>query len=217
MPAVFEDPSTAVARVRDGDTIMSGGFGLAGIPVRLIDALLSSGRRDLTVISNNVGEPGKGMGMLLREGRLSRVVGSYFTPNPDVALAKREGWLEVDLLPQGTMSEAIRAGGAGIPAFYTPTAAGTLLAEGKETRVFDDGREYVLERALRADVALVHARCADRLGNLVYRGTSRNFNAMMATAANLVIAEVEEVVEVGDLAPDHVVTPHVYVDVVVAP
>lgn len=216
MPAVFQDATTAISRVRDNDTIMCGGFGLAGAPLRLIDALLASGRRDLTVISNNLGEPGKGLGALLREGRLRCAVGSYFTPNPEVAAAAREGRLEVRLLPQGTMSEAIRAGGAGIPAFYTPTAAGTVLAAGKETRIFEDGRAYVLERALRADVALIHARCADRLGNLSYRGTSRNFNPMMAAAASVVIAEVEELVATGDLDPEEVITPHLYVDVVVA-
>jgi len=215
LAAVFEDVDAAIARVRDGDTIMSGGFGMAGTPVDLIDALLRSGRRDLTVISNNVGEPGKGMGRLLREDRLKRVVGSYMTSNPEVAIAEREGRIEVSLLPQGTMSEAIRAAGAGIPAFYTPAAAGTALAEGKETRVFEDGREYVMERALHADVALIHAHRADRLGNLAYRGTARNFNPMMATAAELVIAEVSEVVETGELSPYEIGTPHLYVDVVV--
>src|SRR4051794_23160961 len=202
MPAVFEDAATAIRRVQDGDTIMSGGFGLAGTPVGLIDALLDSGRRDLTLISNNVGEPGKGIGVLLREGRMRRVIGSYFTSNPEVPVAAREGRIEVELLPQGTMSEAIRAGGAGIPAFFTPTAAGTQLAEGKETRVFEDGREYVLERALHADIALVRAHHADELGNLTYRGTARNFNSVMATAATIVIAEVDAVVPAGELDVD---------------
>jgi 3-oxoacid CoA-transferase A subunit len=217
MPAVFQDAPTAVARVRDGDVLMVGGFGLVGQPLRLVEALVTSGRRDLTIISNNVGEPGRGLGVLLREGKLRKAIGSFFTSNPEVAVAHREGRIEVQLLPQGTLSEGIRSGGAGIPAFYTPTAAGTVLAEGKETRVFEDGRTYVLERALRADVALVKAHRADRLGNLVYRKTARNFNPMMATAAELVIAEVEEVVEVGGLDPDAVVTPHLYVDVVVPP
>jgi 3-oxoacid CoA-transferase A subunit len=215
MPAVFEDASTAVARVKDGDVLMVGGFGLVGQPLRLVEALVASGRRDLTIISNNVGEPGRGLGVLLREGKVRKAIGSFFTSNPEVAVAHREGRIEVQLLPQGTLSEGIRSGGAGIPAFYTPTAAGTVLAEGKETRVFEDGRTYVLERALRADVALVKAHRADRLGNLVYRKTARNFNPMMATAAELVIAEVDEVVEVGELDPDAVVTPHLYVDVVV--
>ncbi|MBO0683787.1 MAG: CoA transferase subunit A [Candidatus Dormibacteraeota bacterium] len=217
MPAVFEDPVSAVARVRDGDVIMVGGFGLVGQPLRLVEALVAGGRRDLTVISNNVGEPGRGLGVLLREGKLRKAIGSFFTSNPEVAAAHREGRIDVQLLPQGTLAEGIRCAGAGIPAFYTPTAAGTVLAEGKETRVFEDGRSYVLERAIRADVALVKAHRADRLGNLVYRKTARNFNPMMATAAELVIAEVEEVVEVGELDPDAIVTPHLYVDVVVGP
>lgn len=217
MPAVFEDPASAVARVRDGDVIMVGGFGLVGQPLRLVEALVAGGRRDLTVVSNNVGEPGRGLGVLLREGKLRKAIGSFFTSNPEVAAAHREGRIDVQLLPQGTLAEGIRCAGAGIPAFYTPTAAGTVLAEGKETRVFEDGRSYVLERAIRADVALVKAHRADRLGNLVYRKTARNFNPMMATAAELVIAEVEEVVEVGELDPDAIVTPHLYVDVVVGP
>ena len=217
MPAVFEDPATAISRVRDGDVVMVGGFGLVGQPLRLVEALVGSGRKDLTVISNNVGEPGRGLGMLLREGQLRKAIGSFFTSNPEVAAAKREGRLDVELLPQGTLAEGIRCGGAGIPAFYTPTAVGTVLAEGKETRVFEDGRSYLLERALRANVALVHAHRADRLGNLVYRKTARNFNPMMATAAELVLAEVDEFVEVGELDPDAIVTPHLYVDVVVAP
>jgi 3-oxoacid CoA-transferase A subunit len=214
--ALFEDATIAIERVHDGDTIMCGGFGPAGAPQRLIDALLLCGRRDLTVISNNLGEPGKGLGVLLREGRLRRVIGSFFTGNPEVAIAQREGAIDVRLFPQGTLSEAIRAAGAGIPAFYTPTGAGTVLADGKETRVFEDGREYVLERALRADVALIHGHRADRLGNLTYRGTARNFNPTMATAATLVIAEVEEVVETGELDPNEIGTPHLYVDVVVS-
>ena len=217
MPAVFEDPATAISRVRDGDVVMVGGFGLVGQPLRLVEALVGSGRKDLTVISNNVGEPGRRLGMFLREGQLRKAIGSFFTSNPEVAAAKRGGRLDVELLPQGTLAEGIRCGGAGIPAFYTPTAVGTVLAEGKETRVFEDGRSYLLERALRANVALVHAHRADRLGNLVYRKTARNFNPMMATAADLVLAEVDEVVEVGELDPDAIVTPHLYVDVVVAP
>jgi 3-oxoacid CoA-transferase A subunit len=217
MPAVFEDPTTAIARIQDGDVVMVGGFGLVGQPLRLVEALVASERKDLTVISNNVGEPGRGLGQLLREGKLRKAIGSFFTSNPEVAAAKRDGRLDVELLPQGTLAEGIRCGGAGIPAFYTPTAVGTMLAEGKETRVFADGRSYVLERALRANVALVHAHRADRLGNLVYRKTARNFNPMMATAADLVLAEVDEVVEVGELDADAIVTPHLYVDVVVGP
>ncbi|MFD3931925.1 CoA transferase subunit A [Streptomyces sp. NPDC058614] len=217
MDTVFEDAKTAIARVRDGDTVMCGGFGPAGLPVRLIDALLESGRRDLTIISNNLGQPGKGLGALLRAGQVRRVVGSFFSGNPEVAAAQRDGGLEVTLLPQGTLAEAIRAGGAGIPAFYTPTGAGTVLAEGKESRVFEDGRTYLLERALKADVALVHANRSDRLGNLLYRGVAQNFNLAMATAARLVIAEVDEVVPAGELAPAEISTAHLYVDVVAVP
>jgi 3-oxoacid CoA-transferase A subunit len=217
MAAQFEDAATAIARVRDGDVVMVGGFGLVGQPLRLVEALVASGRRDLTLISNNVGEPGRGLGVLLRENRLRKAIGSFFTSNPEVATAQREGRLEVELLPQGTLAEGIRCGGAGIAAFFTPTAVGTVLAEGKETRLFEDGHTYVLERALHANVALVKARRADWLGNLVYRKTARNFNPMMATAADLVLAEVDEVVEVGELDPDAIVTPHLYVDVVVGP
>lgn len=216
MPAtVFESADAAAARVRDGDTVMVAGFGLSGKPLRLVDALLRAGRRDLTVISNNIGEPGRGLDHLLTAGLIRKAIGSYFTSNPAVAAARREGRLEVELIPQGTFAEALRAGGAGIPAFYVRTSAGTDLAADKEVRVFADGHEYVLEMALRADVALIHAHTADRLGNLAYRATARNFNPMMATAADLVIAEVENVVETGELDPERITTPHLYVDVVV--
>ena len=213
--AVFESAEEAVARVRDGDTIMVAGFGLAGKPLTLVDALLRAARRELIVISNNIGEPGRGLDHLLAAGQIRKAIGSYFTSNPAVAVAKRAGRLEVLLIPQGTFAEALRAGGAGIPAFFTRASAGTDLAAGKESRVFPDGHEYVLEYALRANVALIHAHTADRLGNLCYRGTARNFNPLMATAADLVIAEVENVVEAGELDPERVGTPHLYVDVVV--
>jgi 3-oxoacid CoA-transferase A subunit len=213
--AVFTTASEAIARIRDGDVVMVGGFGLVGQPLRLIEALVRSGRRDLTVISNNVGEPGRGLGVLLREDRLRQAIGSFFTSNPEVALAQREGRITVQLLPQGTLAEGIRCGGAGIAAFYTPTGAGTVLAAGKETRVFA-GRTYVLEHGLRANVALIKAHRADRLGNLVYRKTARNFNPLMATAADLVIVEVDGVVDTGVLDPEAVVTPYLYVDLVVA-
>ena len=214
--AVFESAEEAVARIRDGDTVMVAGFGLAGKPLTLVDALLRAARRDLTVISNNIGEPGKGLDHLLSAGQIRKAIGSYFTSNPAVAIAQREGRLQVQLIPQGTFAEALRAGGAGIPAFYTRASAGTDLARGKESRTFTDGQEYVLEHALKADVALIHAHAADKLGNLVYRATSRNFNPMMATAAETVIAEVGRVVELGELDPESIGTPHLYVDVVVA-
>ncbi|BCJ86841.1 CoA transferase subunit A [Effusibacillus dendaii] len=214
MPAKFMTAKEAIALIPNGASMMVGGFGLSGQPMTLIDALLESDVCDLTVISNNVGQQGQGLGKLLLKDRLRKAIGTYFTSNPDVLRYQREGKLEVQLLPQGTFSEAIRLGGSGIAAFYTPTGAGTLLAEGKETKLFD-GREYVLERSLRADIALIKAYKADRYGNLIYYKTARNFNPLMAMAADLTIAEVDEVVEIGELDPEKIVTPHLFVDVVV--
>jgi 3-oxoacid CoA-transferase A subunit len=205
-------PEEAVAAVRPGDTVMVGGFGLVGSPLTLIAALLEApGARDLTIVSNNIGEPGRGLGRLLLQGSIRRAIGSYFTSNPDVVTAHLEDRLDVELLPQGTMAEAIRAGGAGIGGFYVRTAVGTLLAEGREQREID-GETYLFQRALRGDVALVRAACADELGNLSYTRTAQNFNPDMATAARHVIAEVDEIVPAGELAPEAIVTPHVYVD-----
>ncbi len=204
----------AMQLVQTGATIMVGGFGLVGAPLALLEALGRSGASELTVISNNLGEPGQGLGALLRQGRIARAIGSYFTTNPEVISAHEAGTLEVTLLPQGTMTEAIRAGGAGIPAFFTPTGAGTALAQGKETRRFGE-RLCVLEQALYADVALIKAHVADRLGNLVYEKTARNFNPVMATAAACVIVEVDRIVDVAELDPEAIVTPHVFVDVLV--
>lgn len=206
--------STAAAAVRDippGSTLMVGGFGLVGAPLTLMAALADTGVGGLTVISNNLGEPGQGLGRLLRNGQIRRAVGSFFTSNPEVAAAHQRGDLEVRLMPQGTMAEAIRAGGAGIGAFYVPASAGTLLAEGKEEREIG-GRRYVLEYPLKADFALIRARTADELGNLIYARTARNFNPQMATAARTVIAEVDEIVPTGSLDPEAVVTPHLFVD-----
>jgi 3-oxoacid CoA-transferase A subunit len=197
--------------VFDGATVMVGGFGLVGNPLTLVAALNESPSRGLTIVSNNLGEPGAYLGRTLALGKVRRVVGSFFTSNPEVGRARAEGRLEVTLLPQGTFAEAIRAGGAGLGGFYTPTGAGTLLAEGKEVRELK-GRLYVFEEPLTADVALVRARRADRLGNLVYSKTARNFNPLMAAAARVVVAEVDEVVEVGLLDPELVATPHLYVD-----
>jgi 3-oxoadipate CoA-transferase alpha subunit len=209
------DPAAAVARVRSGDVVMVGGFGLVGAPLTLIDALVDhSDATDLTIVSNNIGEPGRGLGKLLRQGRIRHGISSYFTSNPEAVAAVNSGEIEATLLPQGTFAESIRAGGAGIGGFFTPVAAGTLLAEGKEQRVLD-GVPHVLELPLRADVALVYAARADRLGNLWYRHTARNFNPLMATAARTTIAEAGEVVEVGELEPESVHTPHLYVDVLV--
>ena len=205
----------AVGRVRDGDTVMVGGFGLVGAPLTLIDALVeASSARNLTVISNNVGEQGRGLGLLLRQGRIRTAISSYFTSNPEAVQAVNEGRIDHRLVPQGTFAEAIRAGGAGLGGFYTPVAAGTLLAEGREERVID-GVPHVFEHPLRADVALVYASRADTLGNLWYRKTARNFNPAMATAAALVIAEAGEIGPPGSIEGEAVVTPHLYVDLLV--
>ena len=205
----------AVGHVKTGDTVMVGGFGLVGAPLTLIDALADhSDATDLTVISNNIGEPGKGLGKLLRQGRIRRGISSFFTSNPEAVAAVNAGEMEATLVPQGTFAEAIRAGGAGIGGFFTPVAAGTLLAEGKEERLID-GVTHVLEQPIRADVALVYAARADTLGNLWYRHTARNFNPLMATAARLTIAEAGEIFPVGELEPESIVTPHLYVDYLV--
>jgi 3-oxoacid CoA-transferase subunit A/3-oxoadipate CoA-transferase alpha subunit len=205
----------AAALVGPSSTVMVGGFGLVGSPLTLIEALLSSeNATDLTTISNNVGEPGKGLGRLLLEGKIRRAIGSYFTSNPDVMERHRSGELETTLVPQGTLAEAIRAGGAGLGGFYTKTGVGTDLAEGREVREID-GELYLFEKPLRADVALIRAHRADILGNLTYYKTARNFNPDMATAADIVVAEADEIVEAGTLNPEHVVTPHPYVDYLV--
>jgi 3-oxoacid CoA-transferase A subunit len=202
----------AVAHIRSGDTVMVGGFGLVGAPLTLIDALVEhSDATDLTIVSNNIGEPGRGLGKLLRQGRIRRGISSYFTSNPEAVAAVNEGRIEARLVPQGTFAEAIRAGGAGIGGFYTPVAAGTLLAEGKEERLID-GVPHILEEPIRADVSLVYAARADALGNLWYRRTARNFNPLMATAATVTVAEAGEIVPVGAIEPESVVTPHLYVD-----
>jgi 3-oxoacid CoA-transferase A subunit len=202
----------AIRHVRTGDTVMVGGFGLVGAPLTLLEALVEhSDATDLTIISNNIGEPGRGLGLLLRQGRIRRGISSYFTSNPEAVAAVNAGDIEATLLPQGTFAEAIRAGGAGIAAFFTPVGARTLLADGKEERVID-GVPHVLERAIRADVALVFAARADTLGNLWYRRTARNFNPLMATAARVTIAEAGEVLPVGALEPESVMTPHLYID-----
>jgi 3-oxoacid CoA-transferase A subunit len=206
----------AVRHVKTGDTVMVGGFGLVGAPLTLIDALAElSNATDLTVVSNNIGEPGRGLGKLLRQGRIRRGISSFFTSNPEAVAAANSGEIEATLLPQGTFAEAIRAGGAGIAGFYTRVGAGTLLAEGKEERVID-GVLHVLEEPIRADVALVYAARADSLGNLWYRHTARNFNPLMATAATITIAEAGEIVPVGELEPESIATPHLYVDHLVA-
>ena len=210
MNKVFATADEAVHDIQDGATIMVGGFGLCGIPENLIDALVRKGPRNLTTISNNVGVDDFGLGKCLYAGQIDKHIGSYVGENKLLEEMVINGKLDLKLLPQGTFSESLRAGGAGIPAYFTPTGVGTVIADGKEVRDFN-GRTYVMERALHADFALVKAWKGDRLGNLIYRKTARNFNPMMATAARITIAEVEELVEPGELDPDAVATPSVYV------
>src|SRR6202051_4123346 len=210
MHKVVASAEEAIQDVFDGATIMVGGFGLCGIPETLIRALVRKGIKNLTTMSNNAGVDGFGIGLLLAAGQLRKHVGTYVGENKLLEQMVLQGKVELDLVPQGTFSERIRAGGAGIPAFFTPTGVGTMVAENKETREFD-GRTYVMEHALKADFALVKAWKGDKWGNLVYRKTARNFNPMMAAAAKITIAEVEHLVEVGDLDPDLIHTPSIYV------
>jgi len=210
MNKVFEGADAALHDVPEGATVMLGGFGLCGIPENSIAALVRRGVRGLHTISNNMGVDGFGMGLMLEAGIIASHTGSYVGENKLLEQQVIAGVLKVNLIPQGTLAERIRAGGAGIPAFYTPAGVGTVIAEGKETREFD-GKMYLLETALRADFALVKAWRGDRAGNLVYRRTARNFNPMMATAARVTIAEVEELVEPGELDPDAIHTPGIYV------
>ena len=210
MNKVYTNADTAIADIPDGATLMAGGFGLCGIPENLIDALQRKGVKDLTLISNNAGISDFGMGRLLQTRQIRKLIGTYVGENKVLENQALNNEIELELTPQGTFAERIRAGGAGIPAFYTPTGVGTVVAEGKEVREFG-GRKYVLEHALTADFALIKAWKGDRWGNLVYRKTARNFNPMMATAARVTIVEVEELVELGELDPDCIVTPGIYV------
>lgn len=204
----------AAALVKDGDILMAGGFGMTGNPVHLLHALAETQTKDLTYIGNNVGEPGLGGGRMLRNGQIRRAIGSYFTSNPEAVEAAQSGRIEITLLPQGSLAEAIRAGGAGIGGFYTPTAAGTVIAEGRDTRTIN-GKPHVFVEGLRANVAFVRAWRADTAGNLVYRMTEQNFNKAMATAADIVVAEAEHIVPVGELDPNEIHTPGSYVDYLV--
>jgi 3-oxoacid CoA-transferase subunit A len=201
----------AIVNLRDGMTILMGGFGLCGIPENLIAAVRGKGTKDLTVVSNNAGVDDFGIGLLLQNRQVKKMISTYVGENKLFEQLVLSGELQVELNPQGTLAERLRAGGAGIPAFYTPTGYGTMVADGKETREFD-GRHFVLERALRGDFAFIKAWKGDRWGNLVFRKTARNFNPVMATAADYVIAEVEHLVEAGDLPPDQVHTPGIYVN-----
>ena len=207
------DADAAVKQIHDGATILVGGFGFSGVPENLVDALRRHGAMNLTVVSNNAGGDGYGLGLLLETRQIKKMVSSYVGENKLFERMVMNEELELELNPQGTLSERIRAGGAGIPAFFTPTGYGTVVAEGKETREFD-GRRYVMERWIRGDFAFVKAWKGDRWGNLVYRKTARNFNPMMATAANYVIAEVEEIVELGELKPDAIHTQGIFVNAI---
>src|SRR5579871_5011846 len=215
MRKVYASADEALAgSIRDGMTIMSGGFGLCGIPETLIEAVKRSGAKDLTVISNNAGVDGIGLGVLLETGQIRKMISSYVGENKTFANLYLSGKLDLEFNPQGTLAERIRAGGAGIPAFFTRTGVGTIVAEGKEIRDFN-GEPFVMETGLVADISLVHAWKGDTEGNLVYRKTARNFNPMMATAGRLTVAEVEHLVEPGEIDGDHIVTPGVYVQRIV--
>ncbi|WP_425861880.1 CoA transferase subunit A [Arthrobacter sp. TWP1-1] len=211
MSKVHSSAAQVLADVmRDGMVLAVGGFGLSGIPADLIEAVRDSGVRDLTVVSNNMGVDGKGLGILIESGQVAKVIASYVGENKLFAEQYLAGKLEVEFTPQGTLAERLRAGGSGIPAFYTKTGVGTLVAEGKPHEVFD-GETYVQERAIIADVALVHAHTADTDGNLIYRYTARNFNPIVATAGRVTIVEAEIIIEPGQLDPNHIITPGVYV------
>jgi len=205
---------TAMTTLNSEDRIMVGGFGNSGYPETLITALAESDLKDLTIISNDLGSPGVGLGKLLANDQISKLIGNYYNWNPEVAEANNTGRIEVSLIPQGSFAEAIRAAGVGIPAFYTPTAANTGLSQGKEVREFNR-TSYVMEHAIHADVALIKACRADTMGNLTYYKTARNFNPLMAMAAKITIAEVDEIVPVGDLDPESIVTPHLFVNMII--
>jgi len=213
---ICDSAAEAVAGIEDGSTVLIGGFGMAGMPVELVDALIGQGAKDLTVVSNNAGNGDTGLAALLAKGRVRKMVCSFPRQSDSWVFdgLYRAGKIELDLVPQGNLAERMRAAGAGIGAFYCPTGVGTPLAEGKEVREID-GRTYVLEYPIRGDVALIGAHVSDRMGNLVYRKTARNFGPVMATAATLVIAQVSEVVDTGRLDPEAIVTPSIYVDRVV--
>ena len=213
MNKVVRDAREAIADIQDGAVVMLGGFGLCGIPENLIDAVRRKGTKDLTIVSNNAGTDDFGIGLLLQTRQVRKMISTYVGENKLFEQLVLSGELQVELNPQGTLAERLRAGGAGIPAFYTPTGYGTMVGEGKEAREFD-GRYYVLERGLRGNFAFIKAWKGDRWGNLLYRKTARNFNPPMATAADYVIAEVEHLVEPGDIPPDQVHTAGIYVDAI---
>ncbi len=204
----------AIDRIPEGARVMIGGFGLRGCPDELVGQLAASGKKNLTIISNDLGSPNQGLGKLQTNGQVAALIGSYYNWNPDAIAAYNRGEIQVTLVPQGTLAESMRAAGMGIPAYYTPASVGTDLEKGKEVRQFH-GKSYVLEEAIHADVALIRAKKADTLGNLVYSKTARNFNPVMAMAADYTIAEVDEIVEPGELDPENIVTPHLFVNAIV--
>lgn len=204
----------AISQIREGDRIMIGGFGLRGCPDMLVDELVASGKKGLTIISNDLGSPNQGLGKLQTNGQVKSLIGSYYNWNPEAIEAYNRGEISVTLVPQGTLAESMRAAGMGIPAYYTPASVGTELEKGKEAREFN-GKKYVLEEAIHADVALIRASKADTLGNLVYSKTARNFNPVMAMAATYTIVEVDEIVEAGTLDPESIITPHIFVNAIV--
>jgi len=214
MKKIYSDFTEAVGGIEDGMTLMVGGFGLCGIPENLIKALAEKGTKDLTIISNNCGVDDWGLGLLLRNKQIKKIISSYVGENKEFERQLLAGEIEVELTPQGTLAEKIRAGGAGIPAFFTPAGVGTPIAEGKEVRVYN-GKEYLLEESLTADYSLVRAFQADKMGNLVYRKTARNFNSMMVAAGKVTIAEVENLVEVGELDPNFIHSPGIYVQSII--
>lgn len=214
MKQIYTEFAQAVEGIRDGMTLMVGGFGLCGIPENLIKALSEKGTKDLTIISNNCGVDDWGLGLLLKNRQIKKIIASYVGENKEFELQLLSGEIEVELTPQGTLAEKIRAGGAGIPAFFTPAGVGTPIAVGKEVRIFQ-GKEYILEESLIADFSLISAHQADNMGNLVYRKTARNFNPIMAAAGKVTIAEVDEMVEAGQLNPDFIHTPGVYVQAII--
>jgi 3-oxoacid CoA-transferase subunit A len=211
---VLVDPRHLISLFKYGQKILAGGFGISGTPLTIIDMIAESKVKGLHVVSNNLGDYGMGLHQLFIRGQIEKAIGSFFTINREAVVAWSKGELAIDLLPQGTLAEAIRCGGAGIGGFYTKTGVGTELAKGKEERVID-GERYIFEKAIKGDIAIIRAKKADKLGNLVYHMTARNFNPMMATAANIVIAEVDEIVEIGEIDPEQIVTPHVYVDYII--
>ncbi|MGN4128184.1 CoA transferase subunit A [Lysinibacillus sphaericus] len=199
---------------KDSMRLLVGGFGISGTPLTLLDAVAQFEAGNYEVVSNNLGDDGKGLHKVFEAGKIEKAIGSFFTINKEAIMAWSLGKLKIDLIPQGTLAEAIRCGGAGIGGFYTPTAVGTRLAEGKEVREID-GVRYLFEKAIKGDIALIKAAKADKAGNLVYHTTARNFNPIMATAAEVVIVEVDEIVEIGELSPEEIVTPHIFVDYVI--